>query len=328
MRICIYGAGTIGCFLGAHLARVPGVELTLVARGATLAALREHGIRLQTQEGRMQVPVRATDDPASLPAQDVVLVTLKAHQLPGALDGIAPLLGPETAVVPPTTGIPYWYFHGLPGPHAGRRLPRLDPGGRQWAVLGPERAIGCAFWVGTDSLGPGAVRQEGTASFPIGEPDGTRSPRLARLHGVMTEAGLNAPIREDIRGEIWTKMINSLVWNPIATLTGATLGEIASAPDAVALARRMMAEAEAVARAVGATIAVPAERRIAWTLALGAHRMSMLQDLERGRVLEYGVLRDSIVEMREIAGLETPTIDAAYALLDLKARLAGLAPPG
>jgi len=326
MRICIYGSGTIGCFLGAHLARVPDVTLSMVARGATLAALRGHGIRLETPAGLTEVPVEATDAPATLPPQDVVFITLKAHQLTDALDGIAPLLGPETAVVPPTTGIPYWYFHGLPGPHAGRRLLRLDPGGRQWEVLGPERAIGCAFWVGTDTIGPGAVRQEGAANFPIGEPDGTRSGRLERLHAVMREAGLHAPIREDIRGEIWTKMINSLVWNPIATLTGATLGQVAAAPDAVALARRMMAEAEDIAAAVGAHLPVPAEQRIAWTLALSDHRMSMLQDLERGRALEYGVLYDSVLEMRAIAGLATPTIDAVYALLALKAGVAGVTP--
>jgi 2-dehydropantoate 2-reductase len=326
MRICIYGAGTIGCFLGAHLARVPGVALTMVARGATLDALSTHGIRLETPEGSMQVPVEATDRPASLGAQDVVLITLKAHQLTGALEGVAPLLGPGTAVVPPTTGIPYWYFHGIPGPNAGRRLPLLDPGGRQWAVLGPERAIGCAFWVGTDTLGPGAVRQKGAATFPIGEPDGMRSERLLRLQEVMGKAGLNAPIRDDIRGEIWTKMINSLTWNPIAVLTNATLGEIGAAPDTVALARALMAEAEAVATGVGATLPVPAEQRIAWTLTLKEHRMSMLQDFGAGRALEYGVLRDSILEMRAIAGVETPRLDAVYALLDLKAKLAGVAP--
>ncbi len=326
MRIAIYGAGTIGCFLGAQLAQVPGVRLSMVARGATLEALRTHGIRLETPEGRRQVPVEATDAPALLGPQDYVLITLKAHQLTGALDGIAPLLGRETAVVPPTTGIPYWYFHGLPGPNAGRRLPLLDPGGRQWAVLGPERAIGCAFWVGTDTLGPGAVRQKGTASFPIGEPDGTRSPRLLRLHEAMAAAGLSAPLREDIRGEIWTKMINSLVWNPIAVLTNATLAEIGAAPDAVALAGRLMAEAEAVATGVGAHLPVPAETRIAWTLSLAEHRMSMLQDFGAGRALEYGALRDSILEMRAIAGVATPTLDAVYALLDLKARLAGVAP--
>jgi 2-dehydropantoate 2-reductase len=326
MRICIYGAGTIGCFLGAHLARVPGVSLTMMARGATLDALRTHGIRLETPEESMQVPVEATDRPDRLGPQDIVLITLKAHQLTGALDGIAPLLGPETVVVPPTTGLPYWYFHGIPGPHAGRRLPLLDPGGRQWAVLGPQRAIGCAFWVGTDTLGPGAVRQKGAATFPIGEPDGTRSPRLLALQEVMKKAGLNAPVREDIRGEIWTKMINSLTWNPIAVLTNATLGEIGAHAESVALAHALMAEAEAVAAGVGAVLPVPKEQRIAWTLTLKEHRMSMLQDFGAGRTLEYGALRDSILEMRAIAGVETPRLDAVYALLDLKAKLTGVAP--
>jgi 2-dehydropantoate 2-reductase len=203
----------------------------------------------------------------------------------------------------------------------------LDPGGEAWARLGPERAIGCAYWVGVDTTGPGAVREHGNAAgFPIGEPDGTRSPRLLALQAAMKGAGLRAPIRDDIRGEIWTKMINSLVWNPIAVLTGATLGEVAEAPEAVDLARRMMAEAEAVAGALGAVLPQPAETRIGWTLAARGHRMSMLQDLLRGRALEYGVLRDSIREMRAIAGLATPTIDAAYALLDLKAGLAGVRP--
>jgi 2-dehydropantoate 2-reductase len=330
MRICIYGAGAIGCYLGAHLARLPDVTLSMVARGATLAALRRDGIRLETEAGAATFPVRATEAPAELGAQDVVFLSLKAHQLDAAaLDGIGALLGPDTAVVPPTTGIPYWYFHALPGPHEGRRLPLLDPGGRQWATLGPQRAIGCAYWVGVDTTGPGAVREHGAAAtFPIGEPDGTRSARLLRLHAAMTAAGLRAPIRDDIRGEIWTKMINSLVWNPIATLTRATLGEVGAAPDAVHLARRMMAEAEAVATAVGATLPVPAEQRIAWTLGAAGHRMSMLQDLERGRTLEYGALRESIREMRAIVGLATPTIDAVYALLDLAARMAGVAPEG
>jgi 2-dehydropantoate 2-reductase len=328
MRICIYGAGAIGCFLGAHLARVPGVQLTMLARGEALAAFRARGVRLETRQGTTEVSVAATDEPTSLPSQDVVFVALTAHQLVGTvLDGIAALLGPETAVVPPTTGIPYWYFHGLPGPHCGRRLDWLDPGGRQWAVLGPERAIGCAYWVGVDSVGPGTVRQEGTdASFPIGEPSGAHSDRTLRLHCAMTDAGLRAPVRDDIRGEIWTKMINSLVWNPIASLTRATLGEIGAAPEAVALAPRMMAEAEAVATALGAVLSAPAEKRISWTLAATGHRMSMLQDLERGRVLEYVVLRDSVAKMREIAGLTTPTIDAVLALLNLQARTARVAP--
>ncbi|MFC7542910.1 ketopantoate reductase family protein [Siccirubricoccus deserti] len=324
MRICIYGAGSIGCYLGAHLSQVPDVAVTMVARGATLAALRERGILLQGKQGDRVFPVAATSDPASLPPQDVVFITLKAHQVEESLPGIAALLGPETAVVPPTTGIPYWYFHGLAGPHQGRQLERLDPGGRQWATLRPERAIGCTYWVGTDTTGPAAVHQAGPAGFPIGEPDGS-SPRLRRLHEAMTAAGLRAPIRADIRGEIWAKMINSLVWNPLATLTLAPLDAIARSPDVIAIARRCMEEAEAVATALGATLPTTSQQRIDVTMSMTGHRMSMLQDLERGRQLEYGILRDSIVAMREIAGLGTPTIDAMLALVALRAEMAGVA---
>jgi 2-dehydropantoate 2-reductase len=325
MRICIYGAGSIGCYLGAHLSRVPDVAVTMVARGATLAALNDRGILLQGKDGDRVFPVAATGDPASLPKQDLVFITLKAHQVEEALPGIAALLGPDTAVVPPTTGIPYWYFHGLAGPHQGRQLERLDPGGRQWAALGPERAIGCTYWVGTDTTGPAAVHQGGPAGFPIGEPDGSDSPRLRRLHQAMAAAGLRAPIRANIRGEIWAKMINSLVWNPLATLTLAPLDAIARSPDVIAIARRCMEEAEAVAEALGTTLPTTSQQRIDITMSMTGHRMSMLQDLERGRQLEYGVLRDSIVAMREIAGLGTPTIDAMLALVALRAEMAGVA---
>jgi 2-dehydropantoate 2-reductase len=325
MRICIYGAGSIGCYLGAHLSQVPDVAVTMVARGATLAALKERGILLQGKEGDRVFPVAATGDPASLPPQDVVFITLKAHQVEESLPGIAALLGPETAVVPPTTGIPYWYFHGLAGPHQGRQLERLDPSGRQWATLGPERAIGCTYWVGTDTTGPAAVHQAGPAGFPIGEPDGSDSPRLRRLHQAMTAAGLRAPIRGNIRGEIWAKMINSLVWNPLATLTLAPLDAIARSPDVIDIARRCMEEAEAVATALGTTLPTTSQQRIDVTMSMTGHRMSMLQDLERGRQLEYGILRDSIVAMREIAGLGTPTIDAMLALVALRAEMAGVA---
>jgi 2-dehydropantoate 2-reductase len=322
MRITLYGAGAIGCYLAAHLARVPGLELSMVARGETLAAIRRDGVRLQTAEGETRVPVHVTDDPSDLPAQDIVFVTLKGHQVPPAIAGIAGLLGPESAVIPPTTGIPFWYFHG----RGERQVPALDPGGVQWAAFRPERCLGCTYWVACDTVGPGIVHTEGPAGLPIGEPDGSSSPRLRRLQEAMQEAGLRAPIREDIRGEIWTKMINSLVWNPAAVLTGGTLRDIAGAPDVVATVRRMMAEAEAIPVALGTALPTTSEQRIATTLAMGGHRMSMLQDFTRGRLLEYPVLHDSLVAMREIAGLETPTIDAVYALLALKAKLHGVAP--
>lgn len=316
MRVTLFGAGAIGCYLAAHLAEVPGLDLSVIARGETLAMIRRHGVRLIGAQGEKRSTVRATDNPASLPIQDVVFITLKAHQVEDALDEIAVLSGPETMILPPTTGLPWWYFHT----RDERQLPRLDPNGRQWALLRPERVIGCTFWVGADSLGPAEVSATGDAGFPIGEPSGLTTARLRRLHEVLTKAGLRAPIRADIRAEIWAKMINSLAWNPLAVLTGATLGELGSKPEIIGLARDMIAEAEAVAVAVGATMATPAEKRIAWTLNAASHKMSMLQDFERGKPLEYPILHDSIIAMREIAGLSTPVIDRVYALLALRAK--------
>jgi 2-dehydropantoate 2-reductase len=320
MKICIYGAGAIGGYIAGHLAAVTDVEVSVVARGAHLAAIREKGLRVVTPERDQTVRVRATDDAAELGPQDYVFITLKSHQVAPALESMRPLLGDHTSVLPPTTGIPYWYFHGLAGPFAERRLDRLDPGGAQWSALDPARVIGCVYWVGTESPAPGVVRQDGGgASLPIGEPNGLRSERLMRLAEVMKQSGLHAPMRSDIRGEIWIKMINSLCWNPVAVLTMATLGAICARPELVALVRRMMGEAEAVAAAVGATIPVAMEKRIHVTARLTHHKMSMLQDLERGRPLEIDVLRDSIVAMRELVSLETPTIDALLDLVRLRA---------
>jgi 2-dehydropantoate 2-reductase len=171
MKICIFGAGAIGGFVATHLAQVPGVDVSVVARGAQLAAIRERGLRVVTPQGETSARVQATDRPADLGPQDVVFIALKQHQVAPALDGLSALLGPQTAVVPPTTGIPYWYFHGLPGPHAGHQIDRLDPGGEQWRRLGPERALGCVYWVATEVIEPGVVHHDGhLLRFPIGEP--------------------------------------------------------------------------------------------------------------------------------------------------------------
>ena len=229
--------------------------------------------------------------------------------------------------MPPTTGIPYWYFHGLPGPHGDRQLERLDPGGTQWRTLGPQRALGCVYWVATEVVEPGVVHHDGKLlRFPIGEPDGSTSPRVRRLADAMNAAGLNASIVPDIRAWIWAKMISSLSWNPLAVLTGATLDRLTSEAGVLALVRRLMREAEQVAEALGVEHwPITTDERIAAARNAGAHRMSMLQDWERGRPLEIAVLTDSIAAMRELAGVPTPTIDEVYALLRLRASNASAA---
>ena len=321
MKVCVFGAGAIGGYIAAHLARAPGVEVSAMARGPHLAAMQANGITVEKPGERFTSRIHATDDARRLGPQDYLFITLKSHQVDGALDAMRPLIGPDTAVLPPTTGIPFWYFHGLPGPNRNRRLEALDPGGRQWQAIGPERVLGCVFWVGAEVTAPGVVHDDGPrGGLPLGEPDGAESPRLVRLAQAMHSGGLQAPVRRDIRGELWIKMINSLTWNPLAVLTLSDLGGIADSPALVATARAMMREAEAVATALGARIPVPMEKRIALTLASRGHKMSMLQDLERGRPLELRALADSIRAMAALAQVATPTIDTIYGLLELRNR--------
>lgn len=320
MKVCVFGAGAIGGFVAAHLASVDGVEVSVVARGAHLAAIREHGLRVVTPAGERTARVAATERAQDLGPQDVVFIALKQHQLTAALPAIAPLIGDHTTVVPPTTGIPYWYFHGLGGPHGGRPVEQLDPGAAQWQALGPSRAIGCVYWVATEVVEPGVIHHDGKLlRFPIGEPDGSVSPRLQRLADAMNAAGLNAPIVPDIRAWIWAKMISSLSWNPLAVLTDATLDRLTSTPGIEAIVRRMMREAEQMAEALGVERwPISTDERIAAARNAGAHRMSMLQDWQRGRPLEVDVLTDSIAAMQALSGVPTPTIDEVYALLRLR----------
>jgi 2-dehydropantoate 2-reductase len=321
MKVCIFGAGAIGGYLAAHLAQVDGVSVSVVARGAHLDAIRRDGLVLESPAGTLRVRVQASDHPRELGPQDLVILALKSHQVAPSLDAIQELLGPRTAVVPPTTGIPYWYFHGLEGRLRDRRIERLDPQGRQWAAISPERVLGCVFWVASEVIAPGVIHHDGSLSrFPVGEPDGTRSERLERFAGAMAAAGLDAPVVTDIRAWIWAKMISSLCWNPVAVLTLGTLSEMNAQPGIVAIVRAMMAEADALASQLGvAQMPISIDQRIAAARNAGDHRMSMLQDLERGRALELDVLVDSIESMREIAGTATPTIDTVYALLRLRA---------
>jgi 2-dehydropantoate 2-reductase len=320
MKICVFGAGAIGSLIAARLARVPDVRVSVLARGAQLQAVRERGLRMLDGANAREVRVEAAGMPEELGTQDCVFVTLKAQQFTPALPDITPLLGPDTMVITPTTAIPYWYFYGLPGPHEGRRVEALDPGHRQWDAIHPSRVLGCVFRVAAEVVEPGVVRQDGhLARLPLGEPDGSRSRRAERLSTVMTQAGFESPVVPDIRGWLWHKMISSLCWNPLAVLTRATWGQLANQPRVQALARRMVEEADAVATAMGGRPPISVDERMAAPHSAPHHRMSMLQDLERGRPLEYEHLLASFHALRDITGLATPTIDDVYALLQLRA---------
>lgn len=326
MKVCIYGAGAIGGYIGVMLAR-SGEETTLIARGAHLAAMKENGLRLKlsAEMGGEELVARprCTDDPKEAGPQDYVIIALKAHSVPGVVDAMQPLLGPDTAVVTAVNGIPWWYFHGLDGPHRGHRLETVDPGGKQWDGIGPERAIGCVVYPATEVVAPGVIEHVEGDRFTLGEPSGEKTERVERLSAALIAAGLKAPVRPRIRDEIWVKLWGNLSFNPISALTHATLDTIATHPDSQPVARAMMVEAQAVAEGLGVRFGINVDKRIAGAAAVGAHKTSMLQDLERGRPMEIDALVGSVQEMGRLVGVPTPTIDTVLGLVKLRARMAG-----
>lgn len=317
MKICIFGGGSVGGLIAAKLTQVQGVHVSVVARGAQLAALKTNGLELHSPTGDVRCRPFVTDRPEELGPQDYVFITLKSHQLLPAIPQLLPLIGPDTVILPPTTGIPYWYFHGLPG-QSSQSVGRLDPGGALWAALPPEQVLGVVYWFASEATAPGVIHHDGSSvRMPIGEPDGSLSLRARRLSEVLVTAGFDSPAVTDIRSWIWIKMISSLAWNPVAVLTRATLGNLNADPVIVAAVATMMAEADAVAAKLGAVAPMPVADRIAIARNAAGHKMSMLQDVERGRPLELEILVDSIEVMRDLAGLPTPTIDLIYAMLKL-----------
>ncbi len=313
-RICIYGAGAIGGHLAGALAGSGDADVSVVARGATLDAMRRDGLVVESDGERTAHRVTATDDPATLGPQDYVIVTLKAPSVPDAVPGIASLLGRDTAVVTAMNGIPYWYFHAHGGVHDGHRLEAADPGGRQWDMIGPERAIGAVVWVAADTPEPGVVRHTYGHRYDLGEPDGTTGERVAELAVLFEKAGLEAPVTGDIRGAIWTKLWGNLSFNPVSALTHATLDILATSPRTVPVLRAMMVEAQAIAEDLGIGFPVDVDRRIVMAQSVGPHKTSMLQDLERGKPLELDALTGVVAEMGRLVGVPTPMIDTVLAL--------------
>lgn len=322
MRICIYGAGAIGGYLGVQLA-LAGEEVTLIARGPHLEAMQRNGVRLLIgDEERIAHPV-CTDDTASAGVQDYVIITLKAHSVPAIVEPLQVLLGPETAVVTASNGVPWWYFYGLEGPWHDRRLESVDPGGRLWDAIGPQRVIGCVVYPAAEVLEPGVIRHTEGNRFTLGEPDGSKSDRVRRLSTALIGAGLRAPIR-DIRNDMWMKLWGNLAFNPISALTLATLDLVATDTGTRGVARAMMLEAQAIGERLGARFAVDVDRRLDGGAAVGKHRTSMLQDLELGRRMEIDALVGAVQEMGRLVEVATPTIDTVLALVRQRAGVAGV----
>lgn len=323
VRICIFGAGAIGGFLGAELA-LAGEDVTLIARGPHLAAMQRNGLKL-IRDGKERVArVRCIENPAGAGPQDYVVITLKAHSVPGVVDRLQPLFGPETAVVWGVNGVPWWYFYALEGPWKDRRLESVDPGGVQWSGIGPKRAIGCVVYPACEVIEPGVVRHIDGDRFTLGEPTGEKTARASRLSEAMIKAGLKAPVRPRIRDEIWIKLWGNLCFNPISALTHATLDVIATDPGTKSVARAMMIEAQAIGERLGVKFGIDVDKRIAGAAAVGAHKTSMLQDLERNRPMEIDALVSAVQEMGRLVDVPTPAVDIVLALVRQRARIAGL----
>lgn len=321
MKICIVGAGAIGGMIAARLAHI-GHEVTVIVRGANLEAVRRNGgIKLIWEDGsEIFGRLQATDDPGQVGVQDCVILTLKAHQLHPLLASLPALLGDTTSIVTMQNGIPFWYFHRHGGEFEGRVVESVDPGGVVAKALPADRIIGSIVYPASELIEPGVIRHIEGNRFTFGEPDGGDTERVRAIAGVMRDAGFKAPITGDIRGEIWLKLWGNVIFNPVSALTHATLEDICQFPLTRDLAAKVMAEAQTVGEKLGVKFKVSIDKRIAGAAAIGAHKTSMLQDVEAGRPLELEALVGSVVELGRLTNTPTPHVDAVYACASLLAK--------
>lgn len=318
-KICIFGAGAIGGYIGARLAKAGEAEISLIARGPHLAAMQSNGLTVMQAGESFTVHPRLAERSVDIGVQDYVIVTTKAQALTAALDAIAPLLGPDTAILFAQNGLPWWYFYKHGGQHEGRRLQSVDPGGTIWNKLDPGRAIGIVVWQAAELEAPGVIAHRYGDRMPLGEPSGESTPRVERLSKLLTAAGLKSPVKPRLRNEIWLKLWGNLSFNPVSILTNGTLADLATDRGTNRVIHAMMEEARTVAESFGVTFAVSSAERIAMAAKVGQHRTSMLQDVEAGRPTELDALLGSVIELAEIAGLVTPSLKMVYDLARFRA---------
>jgi 2-dehydropantoate 2-reductase len=319
VRICVVGAGAIGGLLAVKLAEA-GEDVTVIARGAHLAAIREHGMRLLMEGAEHVARPRATDRIADAGPQDAVILAVKAHQLAPVAADVRALLGPATSLVTAQNGIPWWYFFKHGGPHEGTRLESVDPGGVLAQHLDAERVIGSIIYPASEIVAPGVIQHIEGNRISLGELDGAETERVRGVAELLRGAGFKARVTRDIRSEIWVKLWGNCTFNPISALTHATLADICRFPPTRALAAGMMREAQEIGEKLGASFNVSLEKRIAGAEAVGAHKTSMLQDVESGRPMELDALLGSVVELGRITGTPTPHLTAVYACASLLAK--------
>ena len=311
MKIAIVGAGAIGAFLGARLA-LSGEDVYLIARGPHLREMQANGVRVRSPEGDFEAHPTATGDYESIGPVDYVFLTVKAHSLTSIAPNLSPLLGPDTAVVSAQNGIPWWYFQNHGGPFDGTSIESVDPGGVIAKAIDPSRIIGCVIYPSTVIVEPGVIEHIEGNRFSIGELDGSSSERCKRLAAALIGAGFRAPIRGHIRHDMWVKLLGNVVFNPMSALTGATLVEMADHPETSDIVRAVMAEADAVAEGLGVRLPLTIDQRMEGAKKVGAHKTSMLQDLEAGRPMELESVVGVVIELGEKLGLPMPHTKTLY----------------
>ena len=326
MKICVFGAGAIGGLVGARLNESGSDEVTLIARGPHLAAMKQNGLTLISEGERIVTRPFCTDNPKEAGLQDIVILAVKANTLPAIADSIDPLLGPSTVLVPIVNGVPWWYFYKLKGPYENTRLETVDPGGILWERLAPHRVIGCVVYPAAEVTEPGVIEHTYSNRFDIGEPDGSKSARAQHFSQTMIKAGFRVPIRPQIRVSLWVKLWGNLSFNPVCALTMATLDRVAGDPATRAVVRQMMVEAQAVAEKVGIMMPLDVDARIAGGEEVGAHKPSTLIDLERGRPMEVDALLGAVLEMGRLTNVAMPACELVYALVRQRAQSAGCYP--
>ena len=323
-RICVFGAGAIGGLIAVKLHVAGGAEVSCIARGPHLEAMRANGLRLVSAENELTARLRCTDDPTELGPQDFVINALKAPSAARTAASLKPLLGADTAVVTAQNGIPWWYFYAHGGPFQGRQLQSTDPDEQQWREIGPERAIGCVLYPAAEIVEPGTIKHVYGTRLTLGEPSGEKTERIALLSDHLSQAGFKAPVSKRIRHEIWLKLWGNLSFNPVSVLTHGTLAQLAGDPDVKTILAAMMLEARTVAEQLGIRFPMTIERRIEQGGQVGDHKTSMLQDLELGRTIEIGVMVDAVQEIACLLDVPTPTIDMIGGLTRLRAMTAGV----
>jgi 2-dehydropantoate 2-reductase len=319
-KICVFGAGAIGGYIGARLAHKADADVSLVARGPHLAAMQANGLVLKQGGDVFTVRPRVISDTRTLGLQDFVIVALKAYALPNVLDQLQPLLGKDTAILFAQNGVPWWYFHHHGGPFEGRTIESVDPGGEIWKRLGPQRALGTVVWQAAEMQAPGVIAHTYGDRMPIAEPSGEKTPRAALLSKLLTDAGIKSPVRGNLRDEIWLKLWGNLSFNPVSVLTQGTLLELASDQGTRRVIYGMMQEARLVGEALGVKFSVDADERIEMAAKVGNHRSSMLQDVDAGRATELDCLLGAVIELAKLVGIATPTLKLVYDLTKYRSR--------